>query len=280
MPIKKGVVLYFCPNPSHGPTTKGVLYICALTKALPHRAFFSILELTITKGLPQWVFSPLCQTSHKGCLFFPHPKKGHPQSLSSVFSLSITIGQPQSVFSPFCPNTNQRKTTKVVFLYLALTLTKGLPQRLLFSNFALTLTKGLPQKGAYLTINKGLPQSVLFCIFAVNPKHRPTSKMSLSRNRYRVYSSTHRRAIKEESKVANRNWVDYQACSLLQYINVIANLFKLGNYFNELRRKIIRANNLFQFIHQVTIEFRFQKSLTQGKFKSNFRYFVIWILRL
>ena len=33
------------------------------------------------------------------------------------------------------------------------------------------------------------------------------------------------RAIKEESKVANRDWVDYQACSLLQYINVIANLF-------------------------------------------------------
>ena len=30
---------------------------------------------------------------------------------------------------------------------------------------------------------------------------------------------------KEESKVANRDWVDHQACSLLQYINVIANLF-------------------------------------------------------
>ena len=48
---------------------------------------------------------------------------------------------------------------------------------------------------------------------------------SLSRNRHRVWSPTHKRAIKEESKVANRDWVDHQACSLLQYINVIANLF-------------------------------------------------------
>ena len=29
-------------------------------------------------------------------------------------------------------------------------------------------------------------------------------------------------SIKEESKVANRDWVDHQACSLLQYINGIA----------------------------------------------------------
>ena len=32
----------------------------------------------------------------------------------------------------------------------------------------------------------------------------------------------------------NRDWVDHQACSLQQYINVIANLFIKGNYFNEL----------------------------------------------
>ena len=37
------------------------------------------------------------------------------------------------------------------------------------------------------------------------------------------------------NKVANRDWVDHQACSLLQYINVIANLFIMENYFNELR---------------------------------------------
>ena len=38
--------------------------------------------------------------------------------------------------------------------------------------------------------------------------------------------------------------------------------------------KIIRANNVLQFIHQVTKEFRFWKSLAQDRFKSNleFRY--------
>ena len=38
----------------------------------------------------------------------------------------------------------------------------------------------------------------------------------------------------------------------------------MGNYFNE-----CAANNLLQFIQQVTIEFRFRKSLTQEIFKSN-----------
>ena len=88
------------------------------------------------------------------------------------------------------------------------------------------------------------------------PKHQtptisPIDK-SLSRDRHRVWSPTHRRAIKEESKAANHDRVDHQACSLLQYINVLANLFIMGNYFNELRWKNIRANNLLQFIHKVT----------------------------
>ena len=46
----------------------------------------------------------------------------------------------------------------------------------------------------------------------------------------------------------------------------------MGNYFNELRWKIIRANNLFQFIHQVIIEIRFRKSLAQKRFKSNLEF--------
>ena len=38
--------------------------------------------------------------------------------------------------------------------------------------------------------------------------------------------------------------------------------------------KIIRTNNLLQFMHQVAIEFRFRKSLEQERYKSNleFRY--------
>ena len=44
-----------------------------------------------------------------------------------------------------------------------------------------------------------------------------------------------------------------------------------------MRWKIIRANNLLHFIHQVTIELRFQKSLAQERFKSTleFRYQII-----
>ena len=41
--------------------------------------------------------------------------------------------------------------------------------------------------------------------------------------------------------------------------------------------KIIRANNLLQFIHQVTIEFRFRKPLAQERFQFTleFRYQII-----
>ena len=97
---------------------------------------------------------------------------------------------------------------------------------------------------------------------------------SLSKSHHRAWSPTHRRAIEEESKIANCDLVDRQTCSELQYINVIANLFIMGNYFNELRWKFIRANNLLQIIQLVTIELRFRKSFAQERFKSNlvFRY--------
>ena len=36
--------------------------------------------------------------------------------------------------------------------------------------------------------------------------------------------------------------------------------------------KNIKANNLLQFIHQVTIEIRFQKSLAQERSKSNLEF--------
>ena len=52
----------------------------------------------------------------------------------------------------------------------------------------------------------------------------------------RVRSPTHRRTIKEESKAANSDWVDHQACSLLQYINVIANLFKYHGRFPSMKQ--------------------------------------------
>ena len=46
----------------------------------------------------------------------------------------------------------------------------------------------------------------------------------------------------------------------------------MGNDFHVLRRKSIKTNNLLQFIHQVTIEIGFRKSLAQERFKSNFEF--------
>ena len=62
---------------------------------------------------------------------------------------------------------------------------------------------------------------------------------TLSQNRHRVWGPTRRCAIKEESKVANCDWVDHQACSLLQYISVITNVLIMRTYFNKLHRKIL-----------------------------------------
>ena len=42
--------------------------------------------------------------------------------------------------------------------------------------------------------------------------------------------------------------------------------------FDKLRLKIIRANNLIQSIHEVTIELRFRKSFAQERFKPNLEY--------
>ena len=43
-------------------------------------------------------------------------------------------------------------------------------------------------------------------------------------NRHKIRGPTCQRAIKEENKVANCDLVDHQACSLLQYNNVISRL--------------------------------------------------------
>ena len=62
------------------------------------------------------------------------------------------------------------------------------------------------------------------------------------------------RAIKEESKVAKRDWVDHQACSMLQYINVITNLFIMVNP--------LEYKGLNIAFHKVLQVFMFQKNLT------------------
>ena len=62
----------------------------------------------------------------------------------------------------------------------------------------------------------------------------PLTDTSLRQNSHRVRSPTHQRAIKEESKAANRDWVDHLARSLLQHNYGIANPLKMGNYSNKL----------------------------------------------
>ena len=37
--------------------------------------------------------------------------------------------------------------------------------------------------------------------------------------------------INKESNSVKRNWVDHQACSMLQYINIVTNLFYNGKLF-------------------------------------------------
>ena len=105
-------------------------------------------------------------------------------------------------------------------------------------------------------------------------KRNPTGKPPVGLTRAKASGPTilsidvfklHQHAIKEESKVANRDWVDHQACSLLQYINHIANLPTTGKHPNEPRRKTTRVNGLLPLIHQVTIEFRLCKSLAQER---------------
>ena len=48
-------------------------------------------------------------------------------------------------------------------------------------------------------------------------------------NHHRVWSPTDRHAIKEESAVINRDWVDHQACSMSQYTYGINNVLIMRN---------------------------------------------------
>ena len=96
---------------------------------------------------------------------------------------------------------------------------------------------------------------------------------SLNQNRHRIWGHTCRRAIKEVYEVANRDYVDHQACSLLQFINVITNLLIMRNYFNLLQWKIIKANNFF-LIYTLSLHKNLvPKALGAREIKPNFTYF-------
>ena len=65
---------------------------------------------------------------------------------------------------------------------------------------------------------------------------------------------TGRCAIKQGSKVVNRDWVNNQACSLLHNIHVVSGSFITNDYFPKLIRKILSTNNFSELIHQVSVE--------------------------
>ena len=58
-----------------------------------------------------------------------------------------------------------------------------------------------------------------------------------------------RRAIKEGSKVINRDWAKHKACRLSHYIYVISNTFVTNDNFSELIRKI---NPTYNFLNLYT----------------------------
>ena len=57
-----------------------------------------------------------------------------------------------------------------------------------------------------------------------------------------------RRAIKEGSKVINRDWFNHYACYLSHYIYVICNTFVTYEFLSELIRKISPNYIFFEFI--------------------------------
>ena len=71
---------------------------------------------------------------------------------------------------------------------------------------------------------------------------------SLSRNRYRVWSPNHQRTIKEESKMANRDWVDRQAhlsFHLLQCINQTCVMKKMDMF--PMNKKGLKSDRIVHF---------------------------------
>ena len=73
------------------------------------------------------------------------------------------------------------------------------------------------------------------------PHQAPTlssTDKSLSRNRHRAGSPTHRRSLKRKAKLATMFGL-----TLSQYINVIYNLFIMRQNLNKLHWKMVNANN-------------------------------------
>ena len=84
----------------------------------------------------------------------------------------------------------------------------------------------------------------------MGPEHQaPTDLLKKYLGRHRVCGPTRRRATKEGSKVINRNWVNYNVCSLSYYIYVVPNLYMSKNDFMKLSAKIFASIYFSEFIY-------------------------------
>ena len=82
-------------------------------------------------------------------------------------------------------------------------------------------------------------------------QHYPklNSSKPLRWNHHRIWGLTRRRAIKEGSKVINRDWVNNYACSLSYNIYVVPNLFISKNDFTKLGSEVIASIYFSKFIY-------------------------------
>ena len=76
---------------------------------------------------------------------------------------------------------------------------------------------------------------------------QPTKYLALCWDYHRVWTPTHRRAIKEDSKIVNRDWVNHQACRLSHHIYIIAYAFVSHDNFLKLIRYDFYANHPLTF---------------------------------
>ena len=92
-------------------------------------------------------------------------------------------------------------------------------------------------------------------IIQLNPSASLTKDRASSPNQLdwkylgRVWGATRRRAIKEGSKVVNRDWVNYQACSLSHNIYIVVGSFIMNDYLFKLVRKNHSIQQFFKFMH-------------------------------
>ena len=108
----------------------------------------------------------------------------------------------------------------------------------------------LPKANLHLGKLKIFSYDILYPPWLKNFNNFSCIQKNLPNTGPKIFSMvTRRRAIKESSKVANRDWVNNQACSMPHNIHVVSGSFIANDYFPKLIRKIISTNNFSKLIH-------------------------------